>query len=299
VPVRIPFPRRLVSALLVAALLAAPAVARAPEGNGKGFMWRIERDGRTGWLVGSIHVLTPDYYPLPPAMQKAFLRSVTLMEEIDLREMAEPGFVAAVQTHGLYSGADTLQSKVSPDVYRTIAERLTAAGVPAEAFQRMKPWLVALTLVTMEFKQAGFDPAYGLDAHFFEKAPRLGKKFRALETAAGQVEMFASLDGNVQEAMLRQTVKEVDLAKAKVTEMANAWRRGDAPALEKLMADETEADARVNEVLLVKRNRAWLPQIEDCLEDGLCFVVVGAGHLVGKDGLLASLKAKGYSVTQE
>src|SRR3712207_6354109 len=163
-------------------------------------MWRVERDGRTGWLVGSIHVLTPDYYPLPDAMQKAFLRSVTLMEEIDMREMATPEFITAVQQHGLYVGADNLEAHLSPEVFKDLSDRLTKAGMRPEVFVRMRPWLIALTLLHAEMKGSGFEAALGLDAHFYDKAPRLGKKFRPLETAVDQVEMFASLDASFQES---------------------------------------------------------------------------------------------------
>src|SRR5688500_992298 len=108
---RIQLRRRILGACL-ACVLAVTAIGAAPATTGKGFMWRLEREGRVGWLVGSIHVLTPDYYPLPDSMQKAFLRSVTLMEEIDLREVASPEFAAAMQEKGLYGGLQTLETEV-------------------------------------------------------------------------------------------------------------------------------------------------------------------------------------------
>ena len=290
--------RRAVAACL-ACVLAVSAAAAPASSTGKGFMWRIERNGRTGWLVGSIHVLTPDYYPLPESMQKAFLRSATLMEEIDLREMASPEFAAVVQEKGLYGGVQTLESELSRETFRVISERLEKAGLPVEAFQRMRPWLVGLTLLAAELKKGGFDPAHGLDFHFYEKAPRMGKKFQALERATDQIAMFASLDKEMQDSMLRASVEGTDAELKEVTAMADAWRAGDAETLERISLKSIKSSPRVYETLIVNRNRAWLPKIEACLDSGSCFVVVGAAHLVGADGLLASLEKRGYTVTQE
>jgi len=70
--------------------------------------------------------------------------------------------------------------------------------------------------------------------------------------------------------------------------------------IERLLAsDMKNVDAAVYETLLVGRNRRWVPQIEDCLSQQKCFVVVGAAHLVGSDGLVAMLRAKGYTVKQQ
>jgi uncharacterized protein YbaP (TraB family) len=262
-------------------------------------MWRVERDGRIGWLVGSLHVLTPDYYPLPESMQKAFLRSATLVEEIDMREMASPEIVALIAEKGLYQGVETLETEVSKETYRAIADRITKSGLPLEAFQRMKPWLVGLTLLALELKKGGFDPKYGLDVHFYEKAPRMGKRFQALETGADQIGFLASLDDQMQESFLRESIEGAESELEQVTALANAWRAGDAATLERVSLDSLKDAPRVYETLIVARNRNWLPKIEGCLAGGHCFIVVGAAHLVGADGLLTLLQKRGYTVTQE
>jgi len=290
--------RRRAAAALLAAVLAVSAAFAAPAA-GQGFIWRVERDGRVGWLVGSIHVLTPDYYPLPDSMERAFQRSVTLMEEIDMREMASPDVLALIQEHGLYAGAQTLETELSRDTYLAIAERIAKAGLPVEAFQRMKPWLVGLTLLAAELKKGGFDPAHGLDHHFYERAPGMGKRFRALETAAEQIGFLASLDAEMQESFLRESLEGAESELGQVTAIAEAWRAGDTAALERVSLATMKDSPRVYQTLIVDRNRKWLPKIEACLGEGHCFVVVGAGHLVGADGLLALLRARGYSVVQE
>jgi uncharacterized protein YbaP (TraB family) len=294
---------------LVACLLASAAVsAQARQAQlavptasttGKGFMWRIERDGRIGWLVGSIHVLTADYYPLPAAMERAFMRSATLMEEVDQRELATPELIAVVQQKGFYQDDRSLQTEVSPQTFAAIRARFEKLGLDIERFQRMKPWMVSLTLMGLEVRKGGFDSAHGVDRHFFEKAPRLGKKFRALETAVEQIGFLADLDTPMQEAMFREAAEGRDSESAQVTAMANAWRRGDAATLEQIILSTLKDAPKVYDAVFAQRNRAWIPKIEACLADGHCFIVVGAGHLIGPDGLLVELEKRGYTVTQE
>jgi uncharacterized protein len=306
-----PLYRRSIGAL-VAGLLATAAVSAqtrqaplaeaaeaAAASTGKGFIWRIERDGRVGWLVGSIHVLTPDHYPLPAAMEKAFMRSVTLMEEVDQRELASPELLAVLQQKGFYQDNRSLETDVSPQTFAAIRQRVENLGLDIQHFQRMKPWMLSLMLMAAEVKKGGFDAAHGIDRYFFEKAPRMGKKFRALETAVEQIGFLADLDTPMQEAMFREAAEGRDSELAQVTTMANAWRRGDAAALEQIILSTLKDAPKVYDAVFVQRNRAWVPKIEACLAEGHCFIVVGAGHLVGPDGLLVDLARRGYAVTQE
>ncbi|MCP4624280.1 MAG: TraB/GumN family protein [bacterium] len=51
--------------------------------------------------------------------------------------------------------------------------------------------------------------------------------------------------------------------------------------------------------LLTRHNKAWLPQIEKMLkEPKIAMVVVGAGHLTGPNGLVELLKQKGFKMKQ-
>jgi uncharacterized protein YbaP (TraB family) len=303
-----PLRRRAAGALVATVLAVTTAFAQtanaepnAPAGtaSGKGFIWKIERDGRLGWLVGSLHILTPDYYPLPEAMENAFMRSATLMEEVDQRELATPELISLVQQKGFYQGNRSLESEVSKETFAIIRQRAERLGLDIARFQRMKPWMASLTLLALEAQKGGFDAAHGVDRHFFEKAPRMGKKFRALETAAEQIGFLADLDGPLQEAMFRESAEGFDSELAQVTAMANAWRDGDVATLERIVLGTMKDAPQVYDVIFAQRNRAWVPKIEDCLAEGHCFVVVGAGHLVGPDGLLKELKKRGYTVEQE
>ncbi len=99
--------------------------------------------------------------------------------------------------------------------------------------------------------------------------------------------------------MLAQTLKELDTEIASVGKLTAAWKSGDAPAVERIVLADLKSDPQMYQRLLVERNKNWLPKIEALFAGkGRAFVVVGAAHLVGPDGVLAMLKAKGYTVEQ-
>jgi uncharacterized protein len=102
-----------------------------------------------------------------------------------------------------------------------------------------------------------------------------------------------------QDRLLAETLKELDTQQTAVTALADAWKAGDVPTVERLVLQDLRSEPRLYQRMLVDRNRDWLPKLEALFaRRGRAFVVVGAAHLVGPDGLLAMLRARGYTVEQ-
>ena len=289
-------------ALLVSAGLAAGQAAPAspaPAAQGKSFIWTVERDGRVSWLVGSLHLLSQEFYPLPAAMESAFARADTLVEEIDMNEAEDPALAAIILSKALYPAGTTLSSQLSKETHQKLSAWLQTAGLGVAPFEQMKPWMIAMTLQTLALQRLGFDPALGLDRHFRTKSIEAGKRFIALETAAEQIEFLASLSPKTQDLMLRESIDTIDTELSEIRTIAAAWRAGDAATVETFAVSALTDAPEVYTSLLVDRNRRWMPAIEGCMQTRRCFVVVGAAHLVGPDGLIVLLREKGYTVTQQ
>jgi hypothetical protein len=104
----------------------------------------------------------------------------------------------------------------------------------------------------------------------------------------------------LQEQLLRSTINEMDTERNSLKTIISAWRRGDAPALEKTLLGSFADYPAAYRSLIVERNQNWLPQIDACLaRPQPCLVVVGAAHLVGPDGLVTLLQRKGYRLEQQ
>ena len=290
--------RQRVATALACLLLISTSLAAQ---TGKQFMWKVEGDGgAVAYLLGSLHVLTAESYPLSPTINRAFAESRTLVEEIDIDETNDPMVMMSALTKAMLTDGKTLDQVVAPEIYAEVKRRAEKAGLPMMALQRMKPWLVALVLMAPSLQAAGLSAEYGVDKHFFDRAKEAGMKRQAFETLAYQLDRFDQLSPRLQEDMLTSTMAELDTYVSKLRDLARAWAAGDVAALEKELLSAFDRSPEIYNRLLVERNRNWLPQIDSCLKENAgCFIVVGAAHLVGPEGLPTLLAKRGYRVTQQ
>jgi uncharacterized protein YbaP (TraB family) len=289
--------KRFLAAVIALVFASAPLDAQK---SGSHFLWKVEGEGATAYLLGSLHVLTPDFYPLSATINKAFAESKTLVEEVDIDETNDPSVMMAALSKAMLTGGQTLDQVIAPEVFAELKRRAEKAGLPMMALQRMKPWLVAITLMAPTLQAAGFKPEHGIDRHFFDRAKDSGMKRQALETMAYQLDRFDSLSPKLQEDLLRTTMEDLDKEVAGVKELAQAWTFGNVAEMEKLTMTMRDEAPELYQRLLVERNHNWIPHVETCLkEKAACFIVVGAAHLIGPDGLPTLLTKKGYKVTQQ
>jgi len=295
--------RRSRSALAVAVVMTAVAVANSaaqPRSATRSFMWKATRQQGAVYLVGSVHMLTKDFYPLAAPIEAGFKDSDLLVEEVDLAEMLAPDQQFSLLARGMLPAGQTLDKVVSPATMALVNARVGSLGMPASALQQFKPWFLAMTLMAVEWEKAGFDAALGLDKHFYDRAQTEGKTVQGLETTEYQISRFDGMAMTQQDRFLAESLKDLDAEKASVQKIADAWKAGDLPTLERLVLQDVKDDQFMYQRLLVERNRNWLPKIEALFaRRGRAFIVVGAAHLVGPDGLIAMLKAKGARVDQQ
>jgi uncharacterized protein YbaP (TraB family) len=285
--------------LRLVALVALTLVATAQAAQAKTFAWKASGRGGTIYLIGSIHVMSESFYPLNPALEAAFKDSDLLVEEVDLAEMLDPMAQMGILTKGMLPSNQSLDKVLSPATMALVKKATADLGDAAGPLMRFKPWMLAITLQGMELLKAGFDPALGLDQHFYDQAKAGGKKVQGLETVEFQISRFDGMTMEQQDRLLSETLKELATETAAVGKLGDAWKAGDVPAIERIALADLKSDPVMYQRLLVERNKNWMPQIELLFaRPGRAVVVVGAAHLVGPDGLLAMLKAKGYTVEQ-
>lgn len=283
----------------LAAFVALMQLAPLHAQPARNFIWKVSGPSGALYLVGSVHLLTKDFYPLSPALDTAFKDSDLLVEEADLGEMEAPAAQFKLLSRGLLPGDQSLETMVSPATYALVTKRVNDLGMPIEPLKRFKPWMLALTLVQLEWQKAGFDASLGLDRHFYDRAKVDGKIVQGLETIDYQVSLFDEMTRDEQDRMLSESLKDLDREKASVLTLTNAWKAGNAANVERIVLEDVKDDPVMYQRLLVNRNRNWLPTLDALLtRKGHAFVVVGAAHLVGPDGLVAMFKAKGYQVEQ-
>jgi uncharacterized protein YbaP (TraB family) len=271
--------RTSVLATILLLFSTSPALA-----DGKHFLWRVSKGTDVMYVAGSVHVLRPSDYPLPAVMEQAFKDSAGLVEEINLADMdAEAMQLDMLQT-GSYQGGQTLRSSVPPEVYQQLVKRAGEEGLDMSVLDGLKPWLVSITLLDAQLTKSGYASINGADMHFADEAEAQEKPVIGLEQPQYQIGLLAGLTDKDQQALLLQSVDE---------------SAGDTAALEKDLTREFSGYPDIYQAVLVTRNQAWMSKLEGMLASGKqYFVVVGALHLVGPEGLLARFEKDGYIIEQ-
>jgi len=281
-------------------LISLPALAELPESktDDKTFLWRMQRGGATVYLLGSVHAMKEDAYPLPSAMETAFDSVEKLVFEIDLDDLGS----AAIQmlAAGTLDGEDTLEEIVGPATWTRLMVHVEKTSFPEGMFQRMKPWMAAVTITALAMTDAGYLPSAGIDTYFSRRAEEAGKERIALETVEFQVSLFADLTAEQSLAFLRYTLVDLETVIPELDELSAHWRAGNVAAVEALMAEGFDEFPELLDTMVTDRNRTWIAPIEELLAgESDAMVVVGALHLVGEEGVVNLLRKKGYTVEQK
>jgi uncharacterized protein len=293
-------PRRVARLFLTLLTVAACSVTCGTAGaQEKSLLWQVSRDDKTIFLLGSIHYLRQENYPLNPAILNALDASKRLVLEIDLNSTSAESAQRATLEKAIYRDGTSLAQNVSAETYQLAARRASELGLDMRTLNPMKPWFAALTLVAIKLQRMGLEPKFGVDRHLAERAKNSGKPTSGLETMELQLGLFDQLSNKEQELMLREMVAEVERLDRDINEIVQSWLKGDGDQLTALLLAGMQEYPELYQKILVERNRRWSAEIEKLVRQGSgAMVVVGAAHLVGRDSVVEMLKAKGYSVEQ-
>jgi uncharacterized protein len=287
---------RLLLPLALAALILTGIAKALPAADGS-LLWGVDAGEGSVTLMGSVHTLRSTDFPLPSAHEREYEKASAVVFETDLARMNDPAVQARLLELGLYPEGESLRDHLTPEAKEALASALKSRGMTLEQFARFRPWFCAFTLTMLELNRLGFSTLQGLDLHFFTRASEDGKEVLHLESAEDQISHLASIGRGDQEALLLQSLQELDVLESRAASMTEAWRAGDAEALHEIILMGFKGFPDIYDQLLVQRNRDWLPRIEDLVKRGdNILVIVGSGHLVGPESLVQMLKDSGYRV---
>ncbi|HMN34240.1 MAG TPA: TraB/GumN family protein [Chiayiivirga sp.] len=282
--------------LLAAFLLFATAIAAAapPEP----LLWTAQNGAGTVYLLGSFHLLRAEDYPLHPRVEVAYAEADRLVFEIDPAEMASPDLLATIQTLAKFDDGRTLRGVISEENAEKLKAFMGGSEAAMASSDAFKPWYVGMNLVVGMMARFGLDPKRGLDQHFMRRAAADGKPVGGLETVLQQMGALDASPLAEQEQMLSEAFAPPAEMRRRVFAMHDLWRAGDADGLLALInEDMAEKTPQMYLRLNRDRNLAWLPQVADMLErHQTVLVVVGTMHLIGDEGLVALLRARGVKV---
>ncbi|WP_154813723.1 TraB/GumN family protein [Hellea balneolensis] len=282
---------------MVAMMKDAMVDAKATSGSGSPAMWTFSDEDTTVYLYGTVHLLKPSVTWRSPALDAALAEADTLVLEADVASPeSAAGLQRLVMEYGVFSDGQSLSGLLEDDDEAVVSAALQANGIPMQAVDTMKPWMVGLQLSMMQIMQAGYDPQSGVETVLMADAK--DKKLAYLETAETQIKALggAPLDEQVQGLMA--TLSSMELGEEYLDTLVAEWADGDVKGIGALMANPAMFGTQDSyDALLTTRNKNWVPGIKALLnEPGTKLVAVGAGHLAGPDSVVKMLKKDGIKV---
>jgi uncharacterized protein YbaP (TraB family) len=263
-------------------------------------LWKLKQGAATVYLLGSVHALTADEYPLPESMERAFDAADQTVFEVDLVSSSDQKIARLIQELGFYSPPLSLQTELSDDTLVLLEKHLASKGQSLASVKRMKPWFLSLTLALQELEALEFDANLGIDQYFQGKARLKNKPVLQLESIEEQFELLASDPDDIQELSLRSGIEESDQVEVHINELISAWRVGDAEAMWRTGTNTDhypQLEVQMKK-LIDDRNLKMAEKISVYLDsDKTTLVVVGALHMGGSHGILKLLSSR-YDIEQ-
>lgn len=262
-------------------------------------VWLASKGNNKVYLGGTIHMLRANDYPLPAEYEIAYAEADALYFEIDIDTMNDPAGQLGMLQRLMYTDGRTLQSVLNEEAYTALSDYVENIGMPMFMLQNMKPGMLMSTLELLEFQSRGFS-SNGVDLHFHERAKSDGKITDAFETVEEQIGFIEGLGEGEESEYVLLSLQELEKLDDDIESIISIWRNGRAGDLVDFFVDEMEETTPgAYQTLLVDRNNNWLLTIEDMFNDADTeLILVGVAHLVGDDGLLQQLRARGYQVEQ-
>ena len=262
----------------------------------KNFLWEVQGGKTKIYLMGSIHAGNQDLYPLNPAAIKAFKQCKQLGLEVDAFSPAKMmKLQQTIMANAMYKNGADLSSEFSSEELTLIGKAIAPLGMPKAAWMRMKPWRLFMTTQQIVMMQAGLNPQLGIDHHFHKKAISSGKTIVELESVESQMKLFQNLPDTNK--MLLEYAEDPKAGLDELKKLLKTTKNGDDKVILEVIAKMKKETPGAYKSMLVDRNINMAKKIDTWAKaDKSTFIVVGAAHLPGAEGIVQLMKAKGYKL---
>jgi hypothetical protein len=257
-------------------------------------VWKVTGpNGHILYLGGSMHGLQSTDYPLPAAYNRAFDLSSRIIFEDDSKGLT-PGQLKKLLKSSEYPKNDSLKNHLDPRVYDYLRRLFAATSkTPESQWSRARPWALLMGLM------ASGTNSLGVEVYLAQRARANRKPIEGLESSREHLEIITGMTDQQAELALLASFAQAAPGTDKNKSVLDQWRAGNAEALARDLRESYHDLPSFYQRLIVDRNRNWVPKIERYLNGReTCFVVVGAGHIGGPEGVMAMLKARGYTIEQ-
>lgn len=278
--------------LIFAFLYVAFSIGIAKAEGIKPFFWEMtDNSGKTSYLLGSIHLGIADMYPLPDGLLAAFDSSEVLVLEINMNEVNP----VELMKKAMFQDERTLESSVSEAHFKYFETEFHNYGLNKSYYNKFKPWFAAFFVGTLNMQNEGLEQDLGIDMYFLGKANEREMQVDQLESMDSQVNIFESLDSSLTDYYIDYMLQSSKQDSSELDNLIKAFKSGDEKAIENLiLGDDLSNDPNmkiISEKLIKDRNYKMADKIiEMHSKSQIHFIIAGAAHFVGDDGIISILQ---------
>ncbi len=263
-------------------------------------LWEVSGNGleKSSYVFGTIHMIDKQDFLFTEVMEEAFEASDLITFEIKLDDMNSMASQMSMMMKAFMEGGTTLRDLVSKEDYQLIEDHFSKIGLPLVLLERMKPmFLSALASGDVSPDKMASGEIVSYEFELMDKAKVQSKPIGGLETIEFQMGLFDQIPYKAQAQMLVDGIKNSDASQDQFKEMVELYKRQDLEAMQQMVSSDEEGFGEYEDILLVKRNEAWIPLMVKSMAKQPTFFAVGAGHLAGDKGVIRLLEAAGYTLT--
>ncbi len=278
---------------LISLVFVVPSYAKSP-------VWKVSKGDDYIYLGGTIHLLSEKDYPLPNAFQVAYAKTDTVVLEADIQALQAPELQQKLLNAISYQDHRALSNVLDREVYKKFDELLKERNLPIAVFDKFTPAGAIMTLSQYELGRLALIDGEGVDLHFAKRASKDDKESLYLETVDEQLSFIQSMNQLDPNTVIKSGIEEIGSIKEVWQSLLSAWRSGDLAKLEELGIEDMQKQfPNLYQIMLANRNRQWLDDIDSLMQNREKeFILVGALHMAGEDGLVSQLKGKGFKLEQ-
>ena len=256
-------------------------------------LWEISGNGlkKPSYLFGTHHLIGAKFADTMKVLQEKFKSTDAVVGEIVMDSTTQTKMAPF-----LVMKNNTLDSLLTKSEYKEVQDYFKSKqpGFELKQLNNFKPAMIAIMMMLFESPDMLKDVGEGMDDSFQKYAKKNGKSLYGLETAEYQGALLFDSDLQKQKHALLKSIREVDKSKQKMEQLKTYYITQDIDKLTELFKNQDEESKEFMTELLKNRNKRWLDQLPALMQKQSLFIVVGAGHLVGAEGLIKGLQLKGY-----
>lgn len=268
----------------------------------KSLLWEISGNGlaQPSYLYGTIHMIGKKDFFLTDATKSAMDQADRFTFEIDMEDMNDMGKLMPLMMKAFMEGDTTLSDLLTKEEYKIVSDHFNKIGLPLMMLERIKPMFLS-ALTGEDMMVPGQDNAnatmVSYEFEIMEVAQKNKKPIEGLETMEFQMSLFDQIPYRDQAKMLVESIQAPadSSAENQLDMLVKTYKDQDIESMVSMMDDDSGM-GKYEDILLINRNKSWIPSMQKMMKDKTTFFAVGAGHLGGENGVVRLLRKAGYTL---